>query len=207
MEHRFSYGTAPAHRHERGGGWVADTARVEPGAWVGPEATVERSATVSDDVAVRDRARVTDEAQLLDSVVISGDVLVSGRACVYGRARLEDDVWVGDDARVRGRAHLSGRVRVLDRAIVEGDVEIDGRVIISGDGIVRTGDDFLTVGPIGFFEDYITAHRDRVVGIRVRCESFKGSLNEFLDFAEDDRYAEYRVVLDLIRGRFGAQAA
>ena len=40
-------GAVPAHRHVNGGGWVADTARVDATAYVGPMAQVSGEAWVS----------------------------------------------------------------------------------------------------------------------------------------------------------------
>ena len=45
----FGYGPVPAHQHPRGGGWVADTARVEDSAYIGPSAQVTGDARVTGD--------------------------------------------------------------------------------------------------------------------------------------------------------------
>lgn len=59
-EYQFDFkdgaGAVPAHRHENGGGWVANTARVDPTAFVGPEAQVYGEARVSG------KAQVSGEA-------------------------------------------------------------------------------------------------------------------------------------------------
>ena len=43
----FGFGPVPAHQHTNGGGWVADTARVDDSAYVGPDARVSGNAQVS----------------------------------------------------------------------------------------------------------------------------------------------------------------
>ena len=73
----FGSGPVPAHRHPNGGGWVADTARVDDSAYIGPAAWV------------------------------FGDARVSGDALVYGDARVFGDAWVSGDALVYGDATIA----------------------------------------------------------------------------------------------------
>ena len=72
----FGYGPVPAHQHPRGGGWVADTARVEDSAYIGPSAQVTGNARVSGNARVFGNARVSGGAQ------------VYGGAWVFGNAKL-----------------------------------------------------------------------------------------------------------------------
>ena len=44
----FGYGEIPAHQHNNGRGWVADTAIVAPTAFVGSNAIVYGNATVNE---------------------------------------------------------------------------------------------------------------------------------------------------------------
>ena len=90
----FGNGLVAAHRHENGGGWVADTA------------TVEKTACVSGDAWVSGNARVYGDAK------VYGNAQVSGNAWVYGNARVYGDAWVSGDARVYGDARVSGRFDV-----------------------------------------------------------------------------------------------
>ena len=66
----FGYGPVPAHQHPRGGGWVADTARVEDSAYIGPS------------------AQVTGNAWVYGNAQVTGDARVYGRAQVTGNAKL-----------------------------------------------------------------------------------------------------------------------
>ena len=61
--------------HENGGGFVADTAHVDPTAYVGREALVT------------DNARVTDHATVTDTSEVYGNARVTDNALVYGNAR------------------------------------------------------------------------------------------------------------------------
>lgn len=52
-------GPVPAHQHPNGGGWVADTARVEETAFVGPNAQVYGSALVEGGVQLLCGTRIS----------------------------------------------------------------------------------------------------------------------------------------------------
>jgi acyl-[acyl carrier protein]--UDP-N-acetylglucosamine O-acyltransferase len=58
------------HKHSNGGGWVANSARVEPSVYVGPFALVYGKADLSE------RVRVEDYAQVSGSAILSGDCIV-----------------------------------------------------------------------------------------------------------------------------------
>jgi carbonic anhydrase/acetyltransferase-like protein (isoleucine patch superfamily) len=69
------------HQHKLGGGWVANTARVDDTVHVGPHALVYGHAELSERVCVVDSAQVSGHA------VLSGDVIVSGNAWVAGTTK------------------------------------------------------------------------------------------------------------------------
>ena len=77
FDFRDGNGPVPAHQHSNGGGWVADTATVEP------------------------NARVSGDAR------VSGAAHVSGDACVYGDAHVYGAAHVSGAAHVCGDAHVS----------------------------------------------------------------------------------------------------
>ena len=62
------------HQHKNGGGWIANTAKVDGSVYIGANAQV------------------------------CGDAQVYGTARVYGNARVLGDAWVSGDARVLGDA-------------------------------------------------------------------------------------------------------
>ncbi|MBD7919527.1 cellulose binding domain-containing protein [Cellulomonas sp. Sa3CUA2] len=83
---------AGGHRHANGGGWVQDTADVDPAAHVAAGAVVRGDATVGPGVRIEGRAWVESGARL------TGDVVVRDVAVVRGSARLSGRVLVGGDA-------------------------------------------------------------------------------------------------------------
>jgi len=109
------------HRHQNGGGWVQDTARVEPSAYVGAEALVFDFARVLENARVSDWARVYGQACLRDA------------AHVCGHAQIHDCALVCHAARVYGRAEISGRAVIAGTACVCSSVIISGAVhLVSG---------------------------------------------------------------------------
>ena len=89
----FGRGSVPAHQHENGGGWVADTAHVDETAFVGPDARVYGNARVYNYVHVIDHAQV------------------------YGNAQLHNHVMVRDRARIHGTAIIEGVVHICDNVV------------------------------------------------------------------------------------------
>ena len=75
------------HQHKNGGGWVANTAKVEETAYIGPDALVFGDAKVYGD------ARVYGDAQ------VYGNAQVSGDAQVYG------DAWENSPLYIQGSRH------------------------------------------------------------------------------------------------------
>ena len=78
----------------------------------------------------------------------------------------EGDCWVGGGARVGGGAQVNGNARVGGNAHVR-------------NGVIKSTQDYLVVGPIGGRDDYTTFYRTKT-GIWVCCGCFSGSIDEFL---------------------------
>jgi hypothetical protein len=106
----FDFGDGPvlAHRHVNPdgslGGWVADTATVEPTAYVGPDARVYENAQVFGDAQVYENAQVFGDARVYGKAQVYGRAWVFGTARVFGDARVYGNAQVFGDARVRGTA-------------------------------------------------------------------------------------------------------
>lgn len=66
------------HQHKNGGGWVANTAKVDKTVFVGPHAIVYGNAELTGKVCV------VDTAQVSGNVKLSGDVIVSGNCWLDG---------------------------------------------------------------------------------------------------------------------------
>jgi acyl-[acyl carrier protein]--UDP-N-acetylglucosamine O-acyltransferase len=79
------------HKHKNGGGWVANTAKVEDSVYVGPFALVYGHAELTDKVRVLDLGQVSGHAKL------SGDVIVSGNAWVDGTTKASTGIFNKND--------------------------------------------------------------------------------------------------------------
>lgn len=127
------------HRHENGGGKVADSALVEPSVYVGPNAIVSGSAKVAGSVRIEDFALVGDSAQISDNAIISGHAQVLGKSVVKDNAKVRDyaiirNVTASDDVRIL--EHSSARdMTIKNHATLKGraDCSSDKGSMISGD--------------------------------------------------------------------------
>ncbi len=102
------HGIVAAHRHPNGGGLVADTA------WVDPLAFVDREASVAGFVRIYGKVRLEDRSKARDNAVLEG------------RVRL------ADDAIAEQEAHLSGWSAALGRSIAQGRGVMRDRTVIDG---------------------------------------------------------------------------
>lgn len=115
-----------AHRHDNGGGWVADTA------WVAPTATVTRNAQVYDFARVHDLCRV------------SGHGRVHGHAKLFHRAHVDQHAKVYENAMLFDEVALNGFVRIDGNAKVFGTSRLCRHTRISNNAIIINTD---IVGP------------------------------------------------------------
>ncbi len=69
----FDSGHVPAHQHPKGGGWVAESAKVDDAATVGEDATVGEYATVGKDATVGKCATVGEYATVGECVTETPD--------------------------------------------------------------------------------------------------------------------------------------
>ena len=147
--HDFGLGLVPAHRHRKGGGWVADTACVDESAIVHATATVYDQALVGKNVVIRDGAKVFGDAFIDEGAVIQafsetdkslhdfGYGLVpahrhcSGGGWVADTAYVDKDSYVGPDAIVFDNAKVIGNSRITEQAAVYGSA-IFINAVVSG---------------------------------------------------------------------------
>jgi bifunctional N-acetylglucosamine-1-phosphate-uridyltransferase/glucosamine-1-phosphate-acetyltransferase GlmU-like protein len=107
-----------AHRHDNGGGWVADTA------WVAPTVKVTRNAEVFDFARVHDNCEITGQSKVFNRARLFDAVTLSQRAAVHGHAIVRNSVLVKDDCQIFGSAHVCGdtrmnhNVHIYDHAVV-----------------------------------------------------------------------------------------
>lgn len=103
-----------AHKHENGGGWVADTAHVAK------TVLCERRAQVYHRARVKGHAKLKNYAQVCGCAVVSGSV-IEGHAYVAGSAQVTG-------GEIRGNAVVTGGdiecCTITDRASVYGDPSI-----------------------------------------------------------------------------------
>lgn len=102
-----------AHRHDNGGGWVADTARV--------------AASV----------KVTRNAQVAQFARVEDNCNIEGKAIVTGHARLSGHVRVAQNARVDGNARLCDRAVVLGNSVVRENALVAGSSTLENNAAVR----------------------------------------------------------------------
>jgi hypothetical protein len=112
--------------HPNGGGFVADTAKVDATAWVGPHARVLGRAKVTGNARIEDFGEVRDEAQVSDRAVVSGYGLV------WQRGKLAEDARVGDYGMVSESASVSGKARVIEYASANGRNRVSGTATFRG---------------------------------------------------------------------------
>ncbi len=112
---RDGHGKVFAHRHDNGGGWVADTA------YVAPSVKVTRNAQVFDYAKVYDQCKITGSSYVFGHARLFGEVQLFKNARVHSRAVLGDSVQLYDTAVVCGRARVFGNTQLHKRALINGD--------------------------------------------------------------------------------------
>ncbi|MBR1823034.1 MAG: hypothetical protein IJ779_02240, partial [Ruminococcus sp.] len=117
---------AKGHAHSNGGGFVADTAKVDSTVYVGKNAAVLGYATVKDNAVIDGHAIVTDSAK------VSGNAVINGHAVVAESAVVKDDAIISDFAGVMGNAVISNNARVLESGLVFNDYKVSEGATVKG---------------------------------------------------------------------------
>ena len=104
------------HPHRNGGGFVADTAKVDDTAYVGPNAQVLGTSKVAGNARIEDYAVVRDDATVKDHAVVGGHAMVIGDGVVQDYAK------VRDFGTVEGGAVLKNHAKVLEHGTDSGKV-------------------------------------------------------------------------------------
>lgn len=135
----------PGHPHPNGGGFVADTAKVDKNVYVGPDAmvlgdsVVTRKAVITGH-AVVNNATVTDYARIGDHACVYGfwwaTPTVSGYAKIGDRAVVTAGASISGNARVMGNAYILENFSVTDNATVKGTAYCYGNGVASGQAIL-----------------------------------------------------------------------
>lgn len=159
-EYDFGNGPVPAHRHIRGGGWVANTATVDNDCFVGPYARVFENARVSGQSIINDSAsvfgnatvcigsRVYGDAMIYDSASIRGNARVSGFSKVYGNSRVMDNAQIYESAEIFENAIVCNNAEIYDNCKVHGDayiyesIKLYGHTVVTRKPILGLGFDY-----------------------------------------------------------------
>ncbi|ASR46391.1 dockerin [Paenibacillus kribbensis] len=139
------------HVHRNGGGFVADSARVDDSVYVAKNAKVLDSATVTgnvrieDSAVVRGAARVSGSAKITDYALVRGSAQIgesatlSGYAIADGSAKITGHGHVGDQAVVTEQAEVSEYGQVVESALVKGYYTVSGHAVVKGLSIGHGG--------------------------------------------------------------------
>lgn len=129
-----------AHRHPNGGGWVQDTARVHPEAYVGEKASVNGNVQLGPQVELRGSSTVSGDVKIDGQVILEGasaikdQAHISGTLFMYGQTEISEDARIKKDARLfmRQYARLRG-----DAVIENGETSLGGAVVVAGQSRLR----------------------------------------------------------------------
>ncbi len=135
-EYDFGNGPVPAHRHIRGGGWVANTATVDDNCYIGPYARVFGNAFVSGNAFINDAASVFGNASITGNAKVYGDAMVFDSASVRDNARVSGFCKIFDYATVLGNAQVYESAEVYGNAIITDNAEIFDNSKVFGNGYV-----------------------------------------------------------------------
>ncbi len=137
--------------HINGGGFVADTARVEDSAYVerpmgkitylpkfrkGELYSLDINYERTDGAAVCGQARVSGKARVTDNALVDGNAEISGNARVSGNALVEGHAKVSDNARIEAFAWIYGYAKVSESAHVKGFARVFGEARVNGHALV-----------------------------------------------------------------------
>jgi len=105
----------PAYRHTNPdgsiGGWVAETALVEPTVYIAPDAQVFEYASVKGNAKILHESYVCEFATVQDSAVVDDYSMVCGNSFIH------DDAYVGGQSIIAGDTNIGGYQEVESEII------------------------------------------------------------------------------------------
>lgn len=128
-------GRVYAHRHENGGGWVADTATVAPTVFVSKTAQVFNRAKVLDRVELRGYAKICGSATVSGHVTMRGHSSIGGAAIVTDRTKVAHNAVISGSARIAGTSYIGAHCRISDSPELL-HAKITDNVIIYGSPLI-----------------------------------------------------------------------
>lgn len=138
IDYSIRYQKGRGHAHPNGGGWVADSAKVDSSVYVGPDAMVLGNAVLKGNVRVEDHAIVANQVTASDNAIICGHAIVDGGGWVYdngwksGTVTLSGNAVIGDSAVVFNSCKVSGNAKVLQKAYLADAVTIGDDAVAKG---------------------------------------------------------------------------
>ena len=152
-------------------------------------------------------AWVYDNASVYGYASVYGDAEVCGDAKVHGAASVCDNAKVCDNAEVCGVAWVYGYASVCNNAVISGDARVYGDAEICDNADIKSDLDYATIGGFGPHRRTTTFFRCKDGFIRVTCEFFYGTIDEFREKVKeihgDNKYTkEYLMIADLMEMHF-----
>lgn len=132
------YSKGRGHAHSNGGGWVADTAKVDDSVYVSPDAMVLGNAVLTGNARVEDYAIINGDVSVSDNAVISGHAIINGGGYYYsdgwklGKVTISGNAQVGDSAVVITGCTVSGNAKVLQKAYITEASTITDNAVVKG---------------------------------------------------------------------------
>lgn len=153
-----------AHKHDNGGGWVADTARVSDSVYVGARCEIFDWAVVDGTVRLEGRAKIYGHARVRDTVLLKGSSEIFGSARVSDNTKLYDSARIAGGARCGGASELHNSCRIYGNAFVR-ETHLHNLAAISGDAKVLNSS-LNGTGPHGVnITDFATVTHATIYGV------------------------------------------
>lgn len=159
---------------------IAGDAKISEQACVGHMAKISGQSHIFGHAMILDRAAISGYAKVFGNALIFGDARVWDYAQVHGRASVDEKAQVWGDANVFDTCTVTAQAQVSGRATVHGDILVTGCSVICGDALVNDDHPYLSVGPFDDVE-FMTAHHDTRIGIRLSHDVFSGTPDEFME--------------------------
>jgi NDP-sugar pyrophosphorylase family protein len=142
-----------AHKHDNGGGWVENTAKVDDAVYVGARCEVFQQAQVLNTVRLEGRVKISGFARVRDAAVLKHNAEVCGRAKIGDAAKIYDNSRVGGHARIGGASEMHGTCRVFGNANIfestlRDKVSVGGDCHVVNSGLHGVGANGIQVGDL-----------------------------------------------------------
>lgn len=127
------------HKHKNGGGFVADSARVDDSVYVGPHAAVIGNATVTGNAVIGGYAMIAENAKISSNAYVGDYALVIGRATVTDNAKVIESACIWDTYKVSGNAVVKGVAFCMADGSASGQAILDGDYYGDGSNTATKG--------------------------------------------------------------------